>query len=328
MSPSVPAAPGLAMPALDLLRCPACGGSLAPAGGDLACGACAAVYPVRAGIPRFVSTPADTVARRTQDSFGYEWSAFNDWRHSGETNFQQYFGDFDLSWVRGRTVLDAGCGMGRHARHMAPHATRVVAMDFSRAIDSAFRNVADCSNVICIQGDITRPPVADDAFDLVYSIGVLHHIADTEGAARALLAKVKPGGKLRIYLYWKRRGLSALVLRGVDAVRSVTTRLPFGVLKAACWILSVGIWMAVVLPYRFLSLCGIRRHEEWPLAVYRRYPFNILYNDQFDRFSAPIEQRWSDEEVRRLMARLGLRDVRVIAAHGWIAEGTKRSPAG
>src|SRR2546426_5015037 len=45
--------------------------------------------------------------------------------------------------------------------------------------------------------------------------------------------------------------------------------------------------------------CGSRltsrvgaRHETWPLFVYAKYPFNVLYNDQFDRFSAPIEKRY------------------------------------
>jgi SAM-dependent methyltransferase len=311
--------------AFDLLRCPECQHQLVLPAGELKCTGCAAVYPIRAGIPRFVATPAGEIAKRTQASFGYEWSEFNDWQPSGATNFQQYFSDFDLSWLGGRTVLDAGCGIGRHARHIAQYAGRVVAMDFSQAIDYAARNTADLSNVTCIQGDITRPPVADEAFDLVYSLGVLHHIANAESAARRLLAKVKPGGRLRIYLYWKRHGLSAIALRAVDRMRQVTTRMPFPVLKAFCWILSVKLWLGVVLPYRALSACAIRWHEKWPLAVYARYPFGVIYNDQFDRFSAPIEQRWSEDEVRRLMARLGLCDVRVVPSFGWIAEGTKPS---
>jgi SAM-dependent methyltransferase len=309
--------------AVELLRCPACHQQLRHEGEAFICTGCAAAYLIVNGIPRFVSTPTDATARRTQASFGYEWSQFNDWSISGETNFQQYFGDFDFQWVRGRTVLDAGCGMGRHARQMAPHAGQLIAMDFSHAIDHAARNTADQPNVLCIQGDITTPPVADGSFDLVYSLGVLHHIADTEGAARSLVSKVKPGGRLRIYLYWRRPGIAGTILLGVERVRFVTTRLPFAVLKAFCWILSCMLWFMVVLPHRALSAIGVRRHEQWPLGVYARYPFAVLYNDQFDRFSAPIEQRWTEDEVRSLMGRLGLRDVRVVPSFGWVAEGTK-----
>jgi SAM-dependent methyltransferase len=316
-------AEGVLAQALDLLWCPTCHQELDVAGDSLECSGCRALYPVLNGVPRFALTPADSVARRTQASFGYEWSTFNDWRASGETNFQQYFGDFDFGWVRGRTVLDAGCGMGRHARQLAAYAGRIVAMDFSRAIDQAARNTAELTNVICVQGDITEPPVVDETFDLVYSLGVLHHLADTEAAARRLLAKVKPGGRFRICLYWKRQGLSGALLRGVQLIRTVTTRLPFSLLKAGCYLLSVLLWTVVVLPYRALSALGVRRHGSWPLAVYERYPFTVLYNDQFDRFSAPVEQRWSRDEARDLMIRLGLEEVRVTPSFGWIAEGRK-----
>ena len=42
------------------------------------------------------------------------------------------------------------------------------------------------------------------------------------------------------------------------------------------------------------------RVGSWPLSIYTKYPFNVLYNDQFDRFSAPIEKRYSEAEVRTL----------------------------
>lgn len=308
---------------LDLLWCPACHRGLELGAESLECSGCRALYPILNGVPRFVITPIDPVARRTQESFGYEWSTFNDWRASGEANFRQYFGDFDFAWIRGRTVLDAGCGMGRHARQMAAHAGRVVAMDFSRAIEEAACNTAELHNVICVQGDITEPPVVDETFDLVYSLGVLHHLADIEAAARRLLAKVKPGGRLRIYLYWKRRGFSGALLRVVELLRTVTTRLSFPLLKTLCYLLSLALWLGVVLPYRALSALGVRRHTAWPLAVYARYPFTVLYNDQFDRFSAPLEQRWTLDDARNLMTRLGLEDVRVTPSFGWIAEGRK-----
>src|SRR5262245_22370220 len=195
---------------VDFLKCVSCGSRLTPAAdsdhrlNSLVCTACARRVPVSDGIPRFVDVPDDDVARRTQASFGYEWTHFNDWRQSGTTNFQDYFDGLDLTSLHGRLVLDAGCGMGRHARQVAPHAARVVAVDFSRAIDQAARNVCDIGNVDCIQADLLALPLVDRSFDYVYSLGVLHHLQDTERALGGLVRTLKPGGRLRVYLYWKR----------------------------------------------------------------------------------------------------------------------------
>src|SRR4051812_17463503 len=125
---------------IDLLRCPSCRSRFRASGsqngedGSLTCEKCGRSVAVTSGIPRFAHVPADVVARRTQASFGYEWTHFNDWRQSGETNFSQYFQDVDLTSLRGKLVLDAGCGMGRHARQLAPFAGRVIAVDFSQAV--------------------------------------------------------------------------------------------------------------------------------------------------------------------------------------------------
>ena len=81
--------------------------------------------------------------------------------------------------------------------------------------------------------------------------------------------------------------------------------------------------MTVVLPYRGLAALGLRAGESWPLFVYSKYPFNVLYNDQFDRFSAPIEKRYDPHEVRALLEAAGLCDVRVQPCFGWVADGTK-----
>ncbi len=316
---------------LPLLRCPTCRGVMAGELGDTAgrliCDDCGRQVVVRGGIPRFVQGQSlgadDDTARRTQASFGYEWTHFKDWRPSGATNFVDYFGQFDLDWLRGRTVLDGGCGMGRHARQLAPFAGKIVAVDFSGAIDQAARNVADQGNVACVEGDLTRLPVADGQFDFVYSMGVLHHLDDTEGALRGLVRALKPGGRLRLYLYWKRTGVSGALLSLVSLARIVTTRLPFPILKAFCWVLSLWLFALVIVPYRLLAKCGASVSDAWPLFLYEKYPFNVLYNDQFDRFSAPLEKRYSEREVQALLEAVGLREVRVHARYGWIGDGVK-----
>lgn len=319
---------------LDLLVCPACGGRLEARDEDvhevLRCAGCGLAVPIRAGIPRFVEAvrdrPSDPIARlavRTQASFGYEWTHFHAWNDSGETNFRDYFETADLSRLRDGLVLDAGCGMGRSTRLMAAHARHVIAVDFSRAIEQAAANTRGIANVDCVQADLLRLPFPDRTFDYIYSLGVLHHLGNTETAVRALVGKLKPGGRLRVYLYWKRHGWVGAVLRFVSAARSITTRLPFWLLRWFCWALSVVLWGVLILPYRLLVSAGVRGMSDWPLFVYSKYPFRILYNDQFDRFSAPLEKRYDPDEVTALLESAGLRDVRVEARFGWIAEGAR-----
>lgn len=313
-------------PLVELLRCPACRATLSRPGAEdlLQCQGCGRQTIVRAGVPRFVrEQESDENARKTQASFGYEWTQFKDWRPSGHTNFTDYFSNFDLEWLRGRTVLDAGCGMGRHARQIAPFAEEVIALDFSEAIDEAARNVADQANVHCVQADLTELPVADEAFDFVFSMGVLHHLDDTDGALRGLVRALKPGGRLRVYLYWKRGGVSGAMLSLVGFARKFTTRFPFPILKVFCWALGVVLFATVIVPYRVMSRLGLSVDEFWPLFVYTKYPFTVLYNDQFDRFSAPIEKRYNEAEVAALLESAGLRDVRVHPKYGWIGDGIK-----
>ncbi len=278
---------------------------------------------MREGIPRFVTGGLDEAAERTRQSFGYEWTHFSDWTASGATNFADYFGDLSLESLAGLHVLDAGCGMGRHARMMAPHVGRLLAMDFSAAIDQAARTLAECRHVTCIQADLTRPPLAEASFDYVYSLGVLHHLDDTAAALSGLVRLVKPGGRVRVYLYWQPEGWRGRLLALVNALRPLTTRLPFPVLKAFCYVLSVGLWVGVILPYRLLLAAGIDSVRCLPLVQYAKYPFTILYNDQFDRFSAPIEKRYRAGEVKKLLEQCGLESVSVWPRFGWIAEGRR-----
>lgn len=310
---------------LALLVCPACGGEFAPGDARIVCRACGLEVAAPGGVPRFVPAGLDETSERTRRSFGYEWTHFADWTASGDTNFQDYFGDLELARLSQALVLDAGCGMGRHARMLGPHVGQLVALDFSDAIDQAAQALAVLPHAGCLQADLANPPLRDASFDFVYSLGVLHHLEDTSGALARLARLTRPGGRLRVYLYWQPEGWRGRVLSLVNALRPITTRLPFGVLKAWCFCLSVGLWLGLIVPYRALAALGATWVTRLPLFQYVKYPFVILYNDQFDRFSAPLEKRYRAEQVRALLAAAGLIDIRVWPRYGWIAEGRRPS---
>ncbi len=105
-------------------------------------------------------------------------------------------------------VLIAGAGTGAHPISVAqtlPHAA-VLAVDLSRAsLAYATREAKarGATNVAFAQADILKLSDVDVEFDLIESVGVLHHMEDPEAGLQALLKVLKPGGYLRLALYSK-----------------------------------------------------------------------------------------------------------------------------
>lgn len=348
------------------LRCPACRGELrmqvwSQEAGEIAEGllscSCGEDFPIILGVPRMLlgvfrdqlhvdygdyfarhaarlpqslapnRTTSSNDERDTQRSFGFEWTKFAAMRPEWERNYWEYQAPFTPEFFAGKTVLDAGCGMGRHLFYTGQHAHETIGVDFSRAVDSAYRNTRHQPNTHVVQADLCRLPFAPPAFDYAYSIGVLHHLPDPTRGLHAILPFVRPGGTMRVYLYWDlsdgplwKRGL----LAGVTAARTVTRRLPHPLLHSLCYPISVAAWAAFVGPYRLLSRVRVTRGfaETLPLKQYANYPFGVLLNDQFDRFSAPLEKRYSAAEVREWLSTAGLADVQVLPNWGWLGFGT------
>ncbi len=281
-------------------------------------------------LPRELSEAADrtsaeaSVKSRTAESFAYEWEAFGEVRPEWWKNFLDYMQPHPPEFFDGISVLDVGTGSGRHARIAAELGARVVAVDLGDSIDVARRNLPP--EVITVQADAEALPLAADSFDLVMSIGVLHHLPDTERALRGLVRYARPGGHVHVYLYWQppRRG-HRIILRGVTLARRLTTRLPHRLLHLACYPLAAALFATIVLPYRLMRRVPrlARVADALPLKAYADYPFGVLVNDQFDRFSAPIERRFTRAEAERMMRDAGLVDVVVIPNNGWVCDGRR-----
>jgi SAM-dependent methyltransferase len=335
-------APGAAPAGLDglpalasMLRCLRCGAALTGDGAEAArCTGCAAIYPVASGTVRMLAGEDAPAAERalkaaTAESFAYEWEHFGGTREEWDRNFRDYVRPFEPAWFAGRLVLDAGAGSGRHSREAARQGARVVATDLGDAIHVARRNLP--ADVLTVQADVEDLPFEEGAFDMVMSIGVLHHLPDPERGLRRIARHVRPGGHLHVYLYWwPEIAWHRTVLRWIQAVRRVTTRMPHRVLHLLCYPLAALLFAAFVLPYRLLRH---RRATAWlarrlPLKTYADYPFGVCVNDQFDRLSAPIEHRFTADEVRTLLERAGFVDVVVLPHHGWIGSARRPEAAG
>jgi SAM-dependent methyltransferase/uncharacterized protein YbaR (Trm112 family) len=331
-----------------------CPGSYAELGPDgiLKCTRCPARYPIVAGTPRMLQksglaelpsayprslsvleqavgkdnggSPDAHVKRRTAESFAYEWSHFGELRDEYRKNFFDYMQPHGADMFEGLLLLDVGAGSGRHSYQAAKLGAQVVAVDLGRSIDVARRNLPP--EVLTVQADAEILPFAHDVFDLVMSIGVLHHLPDTERAFLSILPYARPGGIVHVYLYWvPQQRWQQRLLSLVRLLRRGTVRLPHRMLHPLCYPIAAVVYAAFVLPYRVLRKIPATRQiaDALPLKAYADYPFGVCVNDQFDRFSAPLERRFRREEVCELLTNSGLSDVIVLPNHGWVGSGRR-----
>ena len=185
-------------------------------------------YPIIDRIPRFVDTEFYTNTFSVQRN--YMKSRFEEWiaEEGRHRKFCQAIG-IDLSKVSGKLILDAGVGYGRYAQPVAQAGGELVGVDLSKdSIELANRYIGSLPNVHLVQCDLTALPFRRDVFDVLFSIGVLHHTPSTRASFEQLVPYVKPGGEVTIWVYPPEMKVRE------DRLRKVTTRLPHHVLYVLC----------------------------------------------------------------------------------------------
>lgn len=234
---------------LDLLDCPACrSGALKlqvneKNGDDIISGeikcSCGSIYPVINGIPRFVKNYQQ--ASQVQKRFEYQWERWGrDEVIFGRTKEESKKFFFDLAgskitkgYLKGKYVLDAGCGHGLITEIMSESGAFSVGLDLGNGVEVARYRTKNLPGVSIVQGDIMNPPFKNGIFDYVWSNGVIHHTPDTRKAFSCLTKILKAGGYFAVWVYPK-KGIVWEVSQKV--IRSITTHMPAAILEFFCYL--------------------------------------------------------------------------------------------
>ena len=292
---------------LEVLRCLTCGSELRAQEQGYVCSSCGQVYPSQRGVARFV--PAEDYA----GSFGFQWQRYartqldDATSRQSEIDFARKAG-FAPDQLRGKLVLDVGCGMGRFAEVATRWGARVIGIDLSVAAEVAARNLAD-RDFCALQADVFQLPFAPESFDYIYSIGVLHHTPDCERAVKVLPRLLKPGGVLAVWLYsgynkWYR--FSDIYRRYTHRMRPETLH---GILKVAVPVLNSVDRGLRVIPVVGRPTAGLV-HYLLPVNRNPNPAWRVL--DTFDWYSPEYQSKHTYEQVFRWFESCGLENVRVL----------------
>jgi 2-polyprenyl-3-methyl-5-hydroxy-6-metoxy-1,4-benzoquinol methylase len=126
--------------------------------------------------------------------------------------------------LRGKRVLEIGCGLGSHSQLLAEAGCKLTSIDLTpRAVMLTTRRLALHHLLADVREmDAERMDFGDSEFDFVWSWGVIHHSAHTDQIVRQVARVLKPGGEFRLMVY-NRRAFDTYT----KVVRGLMTGKPF-----------------------------------------------------------------------------------------------------
>jgi len=180
--------------------------------------------------------------KNTRRSFQKEWDIFKysdkSWGLTLDDRKHDFLKQFDVKpeELKGKTLLDAGCGNGILTSGLGDFGLKVVGLE---QVDLTRANEYNKNkNVKFVQGSVLNPPFKAESFDFIFSSGVIHHTSDPKKAFEELLKLVKKGGKFYFWIYRRKKGVKkgqkyAMIWRIkyplIYAITRITCRLPMSV---------------------------------------------------------------------------------------------------
>jgi SAM-dependent methyltransferase len=274
--------------------------------------------PVVNHIPRFVGS--DHYAA----GFGLQWNAFR------KTQLDSFTGTTiskdrltrclggSLEAIKGKSVLEVGCGAGRFTELMLAAGAKVFACDLSEAVEANRDNCHQWTDYFVCQADVRQLPLQPRSFDFVVCLGVIQHTPSPEETIATLARYVKPGGSLVIDHYAHSYPRNFLQRQ----LRRLLIRLPASVSSRVALLLA-----RALLPLHRLTWKNRRGLWRLRLALLRHSPL-IDYHDNYGQLDDKLLAEWSlldthdsltdyykhlrtTEEIERHLQSCGLVDVEV-----------------
>ena len=250
--------------------------------------------------------------KKTIKSFGEEWSYFNQSKMKNTelySIFKSYFSIFPFSKLsKSSEGFDMGCGSGRWAKFIAPKVGLLHCIDPSAAIHVAKKNLKKFKNIKFHQKSLDKNNLKPNSQDFGYSLGVLHHVPNTELAIKSCVKILKPGAPFLLYIYYSfdnRPAWFRYIWFLSNFFRLMISRLPKNLKFLICNIIAVTIYYPISKFILISKKLGFDL-KNFPLYGYHSKSFYVMRTDSRDRFGTPLEKRFAKKEILNMMKQSGL----------------------
>ncbi len=309
---------------LNFLVCPCCKGDLTfslskeESGqvleGRLECSQCAVAFPIVDGIPNMIPGSLTEDKQKTSRFFENDWRIFDSQNRRFDELLPSYISPLSLNSFKGKVILEAGCGSGRNLLVAAKAGAKdVIGIDISGSVKLAYEKTKDWPNIHIVRADITNLPFRS-IFDVIFSVGVLHHLPDPEAGFRELVAHLTEDGIIAVSVYSKEN--NEWIVKYLNPVRKhILTRLPDVISLFVAFAMAGLTYPAMKLIYKPLNenTCT----KEWAgkhlfyndfLYLLSQLSFKLTWGQFWDQLTAPTAFYISKEEIENWFKKAGLKN--------------------
>lgn len=247
---------------LGLLRDPVNGDALQQKDGALVSASGQGYRMTASGIPLFAEAFCSADAKVQQQHYDRIADAYV--TNLGYPHTQEYSAYLDraletaMAMPRFGTVAEICCGRGEAFQLISDRVERGVGVDISVTMLEAARREHPGANLAFVQGDATRLPLADAAFDAVFMLGGIHHVNDRAGLFREIARILKPGGRFffrePVSDLWLWQLLRAIIYRISPTLDHLTER-PLRYDETAPYLDAAGLRLQSWRTYGFFGFC-------------------------------------------------------------------------
>jgi SAM-dependent methyltransferase len=228
----------------------------------------------------------ETKDQKTADAFATSWNNLPSGSVYTHEQFAEWMEPLTEKDFRNKTVLELGCGNGSLLVHVTNfNPAFVTGIDLGASVNTCKSNMEQTGfrNYEVIKHDLTTY-AGSEKYDIVYCIGVLHHIKKPIEGLTSVIRNTKPGGKFHCWVYAKEG--NAVIRYIVDPIRKVVSHLPW-------WFTKYFVATPLTVPYYFYAhiICRSSIFKSFPLYEYSKWitkrPFSFFRHVAFDQLVTP-----------------------------------------
>jgi len=249
-----------------------------------------------------------------QKEWTEQWSFFKD---TEIFLFKEWISPHKLDIFSNKNVLECGCGGGQHSNIIAQYSKQLTAVDLN-TIDIAKKRNAHHNNITYVEEDIATMDLGKK-YDIVISIGVVHHTDNPEKTVENMKKHLANGGLLILWVYSDEG--NSLVKNWVEPIRK-----KYLIYKNRKQLIRLSkiITMAMYIPIYSIYMLKIKRLPYYEyFENFRKMSFYRNMLNVFDKLNAPQTDFISYASAKRFVSDLKKSKVLPYKGVSWRISGIK-----